>query len=140
MTLPLAAVSWLAAAATLLALDAVWLSLMTSRFIRPAIGHLMADQVSWAPAVVFYALYVAGIVWFAVAPAVEERRVWTGALNGAVLGFLAYATYDLTNQSTLRDWPLSMTVVDIAWGMLVTAVAATAGSAAALWAQNAGRG
>ena len=136
MTFPLAALAWLAAALTLAVLDALWLGTMTSRFIRPAIGHLMADGVVWPAAVAFYALYVAGVVYFAVLPGVEVRRVLVAAGHGAALGFLAYATYDLTNQATLRDWPWRMTVVDIAWGTVVTAATAAAGAAAVIWARR----
>lgn len=140
MTLLLAALGWLAAAVALLALDAAWLSFAGERFIRPAIGHLMSDRIAWAPAVVFYALYAAGIVYFCVAPGAEARRVWNGAGHGALLGLIAYATYDLTNHATLRGWPLGMTLVDIAWGTLATAVAAAAGTAAVFWARDVGGG
>jgi len=110
-----------------LALDAVWLTTMAERFYRPAIGHLMMDKPAFGPAIVFYLMYLVGVVVFAVAPALASQR-WQTALGlGALLGLLCYATYDLTNQATLRDWPLRVTLVDLAWGAFVTAAAAWAG-------------
>lgn len=118
------ALAWLLAALAFLALDAVWLTTMTPRLYRPALGHLMAPQLAWLPAVLFYACYVAGIVWFAVAPAVAERRPLLALVNGVLLGLFAYATYDLTNQATLRDWPWLVTACDMAWGGFGTGAAA----------------
>lgn len=119
---------WLAAygliALVMLALDAVWLSTMAERLYRPAIGHLMAPQFAAAPAVLFYLVYCAGIVGFAVAPGLAAGRARDAAARGAALGLLAYATYDLTNQATLRDWPWTLTLVDLAWGTFLTGAAA----------------
>ena len=124
MTLLQSILAYVLAALSFLALDAVWLSTMAERLYRPAIGHLMAERFAPAPAVAFYALYVAGIVYFAIAPALAERRPMAAAVHGALLGLLAYATYDLTNQATLRDWPWQVTVADLAWGAFATAAAA----------------
>ncbi|WP_428032002.1 DUF2177 family protein [Ancylobacter sp.] len=110
-----------------LALDAVWLGFMSSRVYRPLIGDLMAEQPNWPPAVLFYLLYIVGVVVFAVQPALASGR-WTTALAlGAFLGLIAYGTYDLTNHATLRNWPAAMTAIDLAWGTLLTGVAATIG-------------
>jgi len=120
------AIAYVSTAVVFLALDAVWLGAMADRLYRPAIGHLMADRFSLAPAVLFYLLYVAGVVVFAVMPALASGR-WTTALGlGAMLGLLAYATYDLTNQATLKDWAWSVTIADLCWGTFVTAVSAAA--------------
>jgi len=125
------AIAYPVAACVFLALDAVWLSVMASRLYKPAIGHLMAEQVNLPAAALFYVLYVAGIVVFAVLPALSERRPWLSALGlGALLGLLAYATYDLTNQATLKGWPWHITAVDLAWGAFVTGTAAAAAAAA----------
>ena len=116
-----------------LALDAVWLSVMAERLYRPALGRLMLDKFDYAPAAVFYPLYVLGIVVFAVAPSLESGR-WTTALGlGALFGLIAYATYDLTNQATLRDWPLRVTLADLCWGTFATALAAALASRATTW-------
>lgn len=132
-------VAYATAAAVFLAVDALWLTLMSNRLYRPAIGHLMSDGFAFAPAALFYTIYIGGIVYFAIAPAMAERRITDAVLHGALLGCLAYATYDLTNQATLKDWPWSITLVDIAWGMFVTALAAAAGMRAALAVAAAGR-
>ena len=129
------AIAYLVTAVTFLALDAVWLTLTAERLYRPAIGHLMAPQFALAPAALFYLLYVAGVVVFAVAPALEARRPVVSALgHGALLGLLAYATYDLTNQATLKGWPWHVTVIDLAWGSFVTASAAAVAAAVTPWA------
>ena len=125
----------IATAATLLLfalLDAVWLSVMGPRLYRPEIGTLMADQVRWAPALIFYALYVLGIQIFAVAPALASGK-WTQALAlGALFGLFCYATYDLTNHATLKLWSLRVTIADIAWGTVATGLSAGVASAIAL--------
>lgn len=120
-----------AAALAFLAIDAVWLSTMANLLYRPLLGDLLAPSFRLAPAVIFYAIYIAGIVFFAVRPALANGRLATAALNGAALGFVAYGTYDLTNQATLRDWPVIITVADMIWGTVLTASASIAGFAAA---------
>lgn len=103
-------------------LDIVWLRWAGPNFYRPALGDLLAPQFRMAPALVFYLIYIAGMVWFAVRPGLVGG-VPQAVLNGALLGGLAYATYDLTNQATLRVWPVHLTLVDIAWGAAATALA-----------------
>ncbi|MGV3493904.1 MAG: DUF2177 family protein [Ramlibacter sp.] len=120
------------AALVFLGLDAIWLSTMAARLYRPAIGHLLAPDFALAPAALFYLLYVAGIVAFAVAPAVASGRALEALARGAALGLLAYATYDLTNQATLRAWPWHLTLADMAWGTFVTGAAAWAAAATVL--------
>lgn len=107
-----------------LALDAVWLFTTYDRLYRPAIGHLLRDGFALAPAAAFYALYVLGIVVFAVQPGLLSRRSSTAAARGALFGLIAYATYDLTNQATLRDWPWHVTLIDLCWGAAASAVTA----------------
>ena len=110
-----------------LGLDAVWLNYAAPRLYRPLLGDILREGFSLPPAIAFYLIYITGVLIFAVAPALEGGR-WTGAaLRGAMLGFLCYATYDLTNQATLRTWSTTITVLDLAWGTFLTAVAATAG-------------
>ncbi len=105
------------------ALDFVWLSQMAPRVYRPAIGEIMADQVRWGPALAFYALYVLGVTILIVLPALREGGVARAAWSGALFGLVAYATYDLTNQATLRVWPTHLTLTDMAWGAIATGVA-----------------
>ena len=120
-------------AVVFLALDAIWLTTMADRLYRPALGRLMLDRFEPVPAIMFYVVYLVGVLAFAVVPGLESRR-WTTALGfGALLGLVAYATYDLTNQATLRDWPWRVTAADLCWGTFVTAVAAATGCRIALW-------
>jgi len=110
-----------------LAIDAVWLMTMSQRLYRRYIGNILVDSFNPAPAALFYIIYVAGIVIFATTPAFSSGKWTTAAINGALYGFFAYATYDLTNQATIRGWPTIMTVADICWGSLLSAVVATVG-------------
>ena len=124
MTLIVAAIT---AALVFGALDAVWLSWAGPNFYRPRLGDILADSFRMMPALVFYAAYIAAIVWFAVRPGLS-LGIGAAALNGALLGEICYATYDLTNQATMRTWSTTVTVADIAWGAFATAVAAAAAS------------
>lgn len=120
----------LAYAATLVVfgvLDAIWLSTTYEHLYRPAIGHLMREGFAVVPAALFYALYMLGLVVFAVRPGRTVGRAAAAVARGALFGLIAYATYDLTNQATLRDWPWSVTLADLCWGALASAVAAGAG-------------
>lgn len=118
-------VAYITAAIVFGLLDAMWLGWAGNNFYRPRLGEMLADSFRMAPALVFYAAYIAGIVWFAVRPGIGGG-VATAALNGALLGALCYATYDLTNQATLRQWSTTVTVADICWGAFATAIAASA--------------
>lgn len=98
------------------AIDLFWLVFVANRFYKESIGHLMADQTNWPAALIFYILFIGGLVFFAIQPGLE-RNSWTYALMaGALFGLMTYATYDLTNLATLRDWPLKMTIIDLIWG------------------------
>jgi uncharacterized membrane protein len=109
------------------AMDAVWLTLTNAPLYRPSLAPLLAPQVRLVPAVLFYLIYLTGAVQFAVKPALLNGR-WQGAAKlGAAFGFVAYATYDLTNQATLKVWSTTITALDLGWGTFATAVAATAG-------------
>ena len=119
-------------AAMLAVLDAVWLTFAGRLLYRPAIGSLMMDNgFRLAPAIVFYVLYVAGVVIFAVSPALKSGQWTTAVVMGGLFGLFCYATYDLTNMATLKVWPLRVTLIDLAWGVFLTATAATVGFLAA---------
>lgn len=121
------AVAYLATAAIFFALDFLWLGTVARTFYRDQLGDLMLPQPNLVAAVGFYALYIVGVLIFAVLPALASGS-WTAALvSGALFGFFAYATYDLTNLATLRNWPIVMTFVDLAWGTALTGVAAAGG-------------
>ena len=110
------------------AIDAVWLINMAPRLYKPEIGEVMMDKgFRLTPAMIFYAIYIGGIVYFAVWPGLTEG-VAKAALQGAVLGFICYATYDLTNYATLKVWSLKVTVLDLMWGTVLTGGTAAAGT------------
>ena len=121
-------------AVVMVALDMLWLVVIAKTLYQQEIGHLMAEKAIVPVAVLFYAVYALGLVIFAVAPHAENTGWGKTLVMGALFGFFAYATYDLTNLATLRDWPVRLTLIDIAWGTFVSAVAATAGKAAMDWA------
>jgi uncharacterized membrane protein len=117
---------FLVVAAAFAVIDAIWLKTMNP-FYRGQIGELLADRPNLGYAVVFYVIYIAGIVFFALRPALDGGS-WLSAVGyGAALGAFAYATYDLTNAATLKTWPLQLIVVDILWGAALTAMATLAG-------------
>ncbi len=108
-------------------MDFVWLSLSSSRFYKPKLGTLLLDQPNLAVAGLFYMFYIIGVVIFAITPALEQGNFIRALWGGALLGFVAYGTYDFTNQATIAGWSSTVTFVDLAWGTFATALASTAG-------------
>ncbi len=117
-------ISYVAALVVFVAVDMVWLGTMSGRLYKPILGDILAPQFNMAAAAAFYLLYPIGLVIFAINPALKAGGVSTALLYGALFGFFTYATYDLTNQVTLRNWSSLLTVVDIAWGSFLGAVTA----------------
>lgn len=124
-------VAYIAAALVFLVLDMIWLAGVARPFYQAEIGGLLRESPDLAVAGVFYAGYVAGVIFFAVAPALDGGGLGRALLNGALIGALAYGTYDATNLATLRDYSLTLALVDTAWGTFLTASAAGAGYFAA---------
>ena len=116
-----------------LAIDMVWLGLVARTFYSRYLGSLMAPKVKWPAAVIFYLLYVVGILVFAVLPGLEAKSLKTTLVSAALLGLIAYATYDLTNLATLKNWPLLVTVVDLVWGTALSVAVGFAGYMAGKW-------
>lgn len=121
------AIAYAATATVFLAVDYVWLSQVATRFYFDRIGHLLMDKPNMAAAGAFYVIYVVGIVVFAVAPALKSESLATALVYGAMFGFFTYATYDVTNYATLRNWPVIVTIVDVAWGTVLSAFSAGMG-------------
>ena len=128
--------AYLGAGLTFAAIDFVWLTTMTNRLYKPVIGPIMADKPDMKAAVAFYLISIAGTVFLAIAPALKEGNWTRAAINGAVLGLVAYATYDLTNQATLAVWQTKLTIIDLIWGTTLTMLSATGGYFAARWAEG----
>jgi uncharacterized membrane protein len=104
-----------------LVLDGLWLGLVARTFYRRHLGYLMAERPVWAAAGIFYALYAIGLTVFAVIPGTDAGAPLEALWRGALFGLVGYATYDLTNHATVRDWPMIVTVVDLAWGTALSA-------------------
>jgi uncharacterized membrane protein len=103
------------------AIDIAWLGIVAKNFYRRQIGFLMAKDINWPAAVIFYLLFIAGLAFFVISPAIE-KRIWRDALlMGALFGLITYATYDLTNLATIKGWPILVTIVDLAWGAILSA-------------------
>lgn len=114
---------YLSTLAVFFVIDMIWLGLAARGLYRKYLGFLLSPSPNWTAAILFYLLWVAGLLVFVVVPGLQAGSVKKVLLLGALFGFLTYATYDLTNQATLKDWPLTITVVDLLWGTtLATAV------------------
>ena len=126
-------VAWAATFVVMLVIDALWLGVIAKGLYQQGMGSLMAPQPRLGFAALFYLLYPVGLVIFAVLPGLAEGGVFRAAMLGALFGLFAYATYDLTNLSVVRDWPLGLSFIDIAWGTFVSGVSAAAGLAVVRW-------
>ena len=124
--------AWLLAATIFLAMDAVWLSVMTPLLYRPEIGGLMRESFDIVAALLFYLLYTVGMSMLAIAPGLSAARASAAAWRGALLGLVAYGAYDLTSQATLHGWPWIVTLADLAWGCVATSAASALSCAATL--------
>lgn len=102
-------------------IDMVWLALVAKNFYQGQIGFLMKPNINWWAAIIFYLLFIAGLIIFVIAPAFSKQSWSHALLFGALFGLITYATYDLTNLATLKDWPLLVTVVDLIWGSVLAA-------------------
>jgi uncharacterized membrane protein len=114
--------------ASFIALDSVWLTKVAPKFYKSNIGHFMADNPNLLAAGLFYAIYIVGLVVFVVQPAVDKNSLAFAATRGALFGLVAYATFDLTSLAVFKDWPVKVTVVDMVWGMVLTAGVCTLAS------------
>ncbi len=108
------------------AIDMTWLGFVAKNFYRGQIGFLMKSNINWTAAIAFYLLFIVGLVVFVISPALEKSSWMHALLFGALFGLITYATYDLTNLATLKDWPLLVTMVDLAWGAVLAASVSTA--------------
>ena len=121
-------VAYIATGVAFAMIDSIWLRGMYTRLYQPEIGEMLMRGMRWGPAVAFYLLYIAGMLIFAVNPALANGRWQTALVQGALLGFFCYMTYDLTNYATLKVWSLKVTVLDMIWGTFLTGSAAAVGA------------
>ena len=104
-----------------LVIDMVWLVLVARNFYKEQLGFIMRPDVNWTAAIIFYLIFIAGLVLFVIQPAIEKDNWKNALIMGAIFGLVTYATYDLTNLATLKDWPMLVTVVDLIWGAVLSA-------------------
>lgn len=114
-------------------IDMAWLGFIAKDFYRKHLGGFLSDQVNWSAAFIFYLLFIVGVFIFAILPAVEKNSVRTAMILGGLFGFFTYATYDLTNLATLKNWPILIVFVDVIWGIVLTGIVSTAGFYIAQW-------
>ena len=120
------------------AIDMAWLGVVARSFYQQRLGDLdlLRDKPNWYAAIVFYLLFVAGLLVFAVLPGLQSESVRKTLLLGAFFGLVTYATYDLTNMATIKDWPLVVTVVDMIWGLVLATAVSGIGFMAGRWLQG----
>jgi len=107
-------------------IDIVWIGFVAKDFYRQQIGYMLRSDVNWVAAILFYLIFIAGLVFFVISPAIEKGSWSYALLAGAFFGLVCYATYDLTSLATTKDWPLFVTIVDLAWGAVLAASVSTA--------------
>jgi uncharacterized membrane protein len=127
MTFPRIIISYLLTTIVFFAIDMVWLGLVAKNIYQKYLGALLSETVNWAAAIIFYLIFIVGIFIFVIIPAVEKQSVVRAIVLGAIFGFIAYATYDLTNYATLKGFPLNIVFIDLAWGATLTAMVSVAG-------------
>jgi len=133
MTLPKLVLSYLLTAAVFFTIDMVWLGFIAKGLYRRYLSDFLTDHVNWTAAIIFYFLFIIGIFIFVIMPAVEKNSLLKAITLGAFFGMITYATYDLTNLATLRNWPLPIVFIDIAWGAVLTAIVSASGYGFVKW-------
>ncbi|MEI7660725.1 MAG: DUF2177 family protein [Bacteroidota bacterium] len=124
---------YLATLVVFFALDMLWLGVIAGQFYKKHLGFMMAPEVNWYAALTFYFLFVLGVLVFVILPALTENAFPMMLVKAALFGLITYATYDLTNMATAKDWPVIITVADLAWGMVLTTLVSIAGFFAGKW-------
>ena len=115
------------------AIDMVWLGFVARTFYRKHLGFLMAPKPNWLAAIIFYLLFIVGVVVFVVVPGLDDDSLKTTLLRAALFGLITYATYDLTNLATVKDWPVLVTVVDLTWGVVLSVAVSCVGFVVGKW-------
>lgn len=103
-----------------LGIDIIWLGFIAKKLYSKYLGYLMTEKIVWIAAVIFYLIFIAGLVFFVINPALREKSLSYALYAGAFLGLVTYATYDLTNLATIKNWPVIVTVLDLLWGMFIS--------------------
>jgi uncharacterized membrane protein len=125
--------AYLLTAVVFFAMDMLWLGVIAKNLYNKYLGDFLSDKVNWTAALIFYFLFIIGIFVFAILPAIEKNSLKHAILLGAFFGFITYATYDLTNLATLKNWPLTIVFIDMAWGAVLTGLVSLAGFHIVKW-------
>ena len=133
MPFPKLILSYLLTAIVFFAIDMTWLGFIAKDLYKKYLGGFLSDKVNWTAAIIFYLLFIIGIFYFAILPAIEKNSVAKAILSGALFGFFTYSTYDLTNLATLKNWPLQIVFIDIIWGSVLTGLVSIAGFYIVKW-------
>lgn len=120
-------IAYIATLIAFILFDIIWLGVITKNLYSSEIGHLMSEKVNYFAAIAFYLVFITGIVVLAIMPGLEAGNIKKTIINAAVLGFVSYATYDLTNFATLKDWPLRVVLIDITWGAFISTTTSIVG-------------
>ncbi len=126
-------ISYLFTFIVFLMIDLLWLGIIAKNLYQKYLGNLLSDKVNWTAAFIFYFIYVAGISIFAIYPAIQKGSAFNAILMGALFGLFTYATYDLTNLATLKDWPITIVFIDILWGIILSASVSLSGFYIVKW-------
>lgn len=126
-------ISYVLTAMVFFAIDILWLGFLGKGIYQKYLGHLLKEEVNWLAAILFYLLFIGGIFIFVIFPAIEKRSVFVALYLGALFGLITYATYDLTNLATLKGWPMGIVFIDIAWGMVLSALVSASGYLIVEW-------
>lgn len=116
--------SFLVTFAVFMVIDLIWLGIVAKNLYAKYLGFIMTDQINWVAAIVFYVIFIVGMLFFVIHPALEKESIQYAFLVGALYGFITYATYDLTNLATLKDWPIAITAIDLVWGTTLSMLTA----------------
>ena len=103
-------------------LDAIWLGIISRNLYSKYLGYIMTETPNWIAAIIFYLLFIVGIVVFVVFPGIEEKNLWISFGKAALFGLVTYATYDLTNLATIKSWPIQITIIDLIWGTFLSSI------------------
>jgi uncharacterized membrane protein len=127
MAFPGIIISYVLTTIVFFAIDMAWLGFIAKDLYRKYLGSFLSDKVNWPAAIIFYLVFIAGIFIFVIGPSFEKQSATRAVLLGAIFGFIAYATYDLTNYATLKGFPLTIVFIDLAWGAVLTSIVSLAG-------------
>ena len=113
---------YLIAVVVFVILDAIWLGIISRNLYSKYLGYIMTETPNWIAAIIFYLLFIVGIVVFVVFPGIEEKNLWISFGKAALFGLVTYATYDLTNLATIKSWPIQITIIDLIWGTFLSSI------------------